>query len=816
MRKLGMFKTLPIMLVIALTLSACKSSEERAEEFYQSGLELIEAGDYDRGIVELRNVFEFDGSHREARFLLASTMLEEQDNRRGAYGQFLRLAEQYPDDLQTRILLSELAFDGTNWEEFERHGTKAVELDADAPRVRAIAIALAYREAFLADDEPGRREQARAAQELLNTLPDSVMMRKLVLDTMLLNGELDQAMEALAWLIEREPDNILYWRQRLNILLQNNDMEGLEAQLLEMVERFPDDVENKQMLLQFYISRDQQEDAEAFLRQLAVAAAEGDNTPRADLINYLLQVKGAEAALAELDAAIAEEEDPVPFQVIRAGIIFAQGEQNEAIADLEEILETAEPSEQTNNIKIALARMMLSTGNEVGARAHVEEVLVADAGHPMALKMQASWQIRSDDADGAINSLRAALDRTPDDAQAMGLMAEAYARSGRPELSQDFLALAVEASGNAPEESLRYAEQLIGQERYLPAEDILIPALRLQPQNVALLSTLGQLYLRMEDMGRTEQVFKTLANIDTPAAQQASRQLEAQWISANNGVDEAIAYLEGIASSADATLSNQVELVRVRLATGDSTGALALARELLSENPDNLALQAITASVEAANGNLEAAITTYRDILEAEPLAANVWLELARVTQRQDGDDAANAIINEALVAAPEDANLLWASASYRERAGDIDGAIEIYEALYARNSNSVVIANNLASMLSTYRTDETSLERAWAVARRFRDTDIPAMQDTFGWILQRRGESGEALPYLESAAQGLPNDPVVQYHLGKAYAALERPEEAMAQFRKAVQIAGPDDQRAQIIEARALIAASEGGATEN
>ncbi|WP_282130219.1 hypothetical protein, partial [Roseobacter litoralis] len=72
--------------------------------------------------------------------------------------------------------------------------------------------------------------------------------------------------------------------------------------------------------------------------------------------------------------------------------------------------------------------------------------------------------------------------------------------------------------------------------------------------------------------------------------------------------------------------------------------------------------------------------------------------------------------------------NLLWASASYKERAGDIDGAIDIYESLYARDSSSVIVANNLASMLTTYRTDEASLDRAWAVARRFRDTEIPAL----------------------------------------------------------------------------------------
>lgn len=817
MRKAGVFRTVPMMLVLALAVSACKSSEERAEEYYQSGLQLIEAGDYDRGIVELRNVFEFDGSHRDARFLLATTLLEQQDNLRGAYGQFLRLAEQYPDDLETRVILSELAFDNTNWEELERHGTKAMELAPEDTRVKAIAIALAYRTAALDNDDAARRAQARAAEALIPALPDSLMLRKLVLDNHVLDNDFAQAIEALNWLKEREPDNMLLWRQQLNILAQQNDIDGVEAQLLEMVERFPEDLDSKQALLRFYVSRDQNDKAEAFLRRLVADAAPGDTTPRVDLVGFLLLTKTPEDALAELNAAIAEAEDPVPFQAIRARIMFTQGEPNEAIAALEEILQGAEASDQTNDIKIELARMLQSTGNEVGARARVEEVLADDETHPMALKMQASWLIGADQADEAINTLRLALDRAPEDAQAMSLMAQAYARSGRPELSQDFLALAVEASGNAPEETLRYARLLIGQERYLPAEDILIPALRLAPQDIRLLAALGDLYLRMDDLGRAEQVVNGLRNIGTPEARQAATQLETQLISVQNGVEEAISYLESLATSDDATLNNRIQLIGARLATNDPEAALSLSQELLAENPDNLALKAVNASVEAANGNLATAIATYREVVEKEPRAANVWLELARVTQRESGANAANAIIEEALEAVPDDGNLLWASASYKEQQGDIDGAIEIYETLYARNSGSVVVANNLASMLSTYRTDDASLDRAWNVARRFRDTDIPAMQDTFGWILQRRGESAEALPYLESAAQALPNDPLVQYHLAKTYQSLDRPDDALAQFRKVVQIAGPEDQRAQVVEARSAVeSAGSGTAAEN
>ena len=116
------------------------------------------------------------------------------------------------------------------------------------------------------------------------------------------------------------------------------------------------------------------------------------------------------------------------------------------------------------------------------------------------------------------------------------------------------------------------------------------------------------------------------------------------------------------------------------------------------------------------------------------------------------------------------------------------------------------MIANNLASLLVTYRTDDESLERAFAVGRRLRDTTIPPFQDTYGWLLFRRGEAEEALKYLEPAANALSEDPIVIYHLGKTYVALGRDEEALRAFEVALEIAGETDPRPQFVDAKAEI----------
>lgn len=799
-----------ILSVLAVTLSlglaACKSAEERAEEYYQNALTLAAEDDYDRAIVALRNVFELDGSHREARRMMAGILLDERGNRQQAYSQYLRLAEQYPDDLDARVALAQIAFAATNWEELERHGAQAAELAPDDPRVVPLSTARAYRAAVLANDVTARRDAADAARTLLTDQPDNMVLRSVVIDDLLRGGDLRGAMTEIDLMLQRAPDNILYHQQRLNILAELGDMDGLEQQLRVMITQFPDDTVHKATLLRFYLARDELDAAETFLRDLVADAPADDPTAKGDLIRFLAEYRTIAAAKEEISATVATVADPLPFLIIDAGLDFARGAGSAAIATLENAIDAHATSPQVQTARVTLARMLVATGNEVGARARIEQVLAEDATNAEALKLRAGWLTADDRTEEAIAALRTALDSTPDDAQAMTLMADAYIRSGRPQLARDFRALAVDASGNAPAESIRYAQMLINDESYLPAEDILISSLRLNAENPDLLLALGRLYLEMEDFPRTQQVVATLRRLETTAADAAANGIEAERINRQSGRDDALAYLEELANRSDADQTARIALVRARISSGDIEGALAQALDMTAANPENDDLRFMAATTQALAGDLEAAEATFRALLATDPGRTPVWLELSQLAQRKGDRDAAKAVIDEALAQLPDVPSLLWAKASFLEEDGDIDGAIAIYEDLYAQNSGALVIANNLASLLSTYRDDAESLERAWTVARRFSDTSFAPVQDTYGWILHRRGDSAGALPYLESAAAGLPDDPLAQYHLGQTYAALDRPADALAQFQRAVTLAGPGDTRPQIATARQQI----------
>jgi len=425
--------------------------------------------------------------------------------------------------------------------------------------------------------------------------------------------------------------------------------------------------------------------------------------------------------------------------------------------------------------------MLTSTGNEVGARQRVEEVLADDPNAPGALKLKAVWQIEEDNTESAINGLRTALSADPQDVEAMELMAQAYQRAGNTDLMFSFLSQAVEASNNAPEQSLRYARALAGDDKLLQAETVLINSLRIAPGNVDVLSLLGRIYLQLEDGARAAQVVETLRRIDNAQAQSNAETLNLELVAQQQGADEALKLLEGLATG-EGSDQAKLSLVRGRLATGDQDGALNYVRELVAEEPDNQRFRYALALTLNAVRDFDAAEAEMRTLVDKNPEIAQFWLQLARISS---------------------------AKASILQRDGDIDGAIEIYDTLYEENSNSIIVANNLASMLATYRADDpASLERAARIARRLINADQPALQDTYGWIMHLTGDSETAVTYLEPAAAGLPRDAAVQVHLGMAYAALGRREEAIDQLRRALEVGGPLAGNDAVLEqARAKIA---------
>ncbi|MEO5615368.1 MAG: tetratricopeptide repeat protein, partial [Cypionkella sp.] len=322
-----------------------------------------------------------------------------------------------------------------------------------------------------------------------------------------------------------------------------------------------------------------------------------------------------------------------------------------------------------------------------------------------------------------------------------------------------------------------------------------------------ILLQLANLKLSKQDFTSVNEIQTALQQIATSEADAAANALQAAILVAQNRTEESLTFLQGQINQAAGGDNRALALM---LETQVRGGKIAEARTILdaaiAKAPADKQLQMMNASLYAMSGDtskaeeaLRALIT--RDAAEEAPvrLLYSLLIGIGR-------PDEANSLLDSALDANPDSSALRFMKAGVLERAGDIDGAIVIYEALYAQDSGSVVIANNLASLITTYRNDPESLERAFAIARRLRGSDVPALQDTYGWIQYRRGNLDEAVTYLEPAAKGLTDDPLTQFHLGMTYAGLNRVEEARTTLSRALEIAG-DSKLPQFQTAREALA---------
>jgi len=809
-----------LALTAVLGLTGCQSSEEKAEGYFQSGLALLAQGDENRAMVEFRNVFQLNGFHQEARTTYAALLVK-----RGAfgeaYGQYLRLVEQYPDAFAARRDLARMAVARGNWAEVDRHGSAAISLVPDDRTSRALALALAYRGAGIARDDVAREAAANSARGLLaepgataDVSPEGMpgadqIARRILIDWGLTGPVPQSALPDIDLAIAAEPGTLDFHLLKLRLLVQAEDVTGTGEHLQSMIALFPDNPEVKAALISWYLSRGDIDGAEALLRRQA-GDATADPSGHAAVIQLLQTARPPGAARSEMErllAANAGTPNADLYGAMIAGLDFEAGQRREAIAAMEVILNGALPSVQTLRLKIAQAKMLEATGNRVGARARIEDVLAEDASNVDALKLRATWRIAADDPDGAIVDLRKALDQSPRDATILTLMAEAHARDGAANLVAERLALAVEVSGNGAEESLRYAQVLMRDKRATIAVSVLTAARRTNPQDQGVLEALAAIHLRERDWARAADIALALRTLPDPTAADSARDVEAAVLLGQERLEEGLSALsEQIGAAGDG------RAVAVAVQAMARAGRVDEARSYLdglqTARPEDADLILISAGLDTLRGEVATAEAQYRALIAANPRAEGPVRMLYGLLVADDRKDEAVDLIDAALRADPGSALFRWVAAGHLEVAGDIDGAIALYESLYAEDSGNIVIANNLASLVAAWRDDAESLDRAFAVARRLRGSTVPAFADTYGWIEFRRGNLDEALRHLEPAAAGLPDDTLVQYHLARVYDAAGRIDDARRQFTKAIEVEGDDSAHPHLSEARSRLKA--------
>lgn len=779
-RVIGRRALLAVVLTV-FTLTACDSAEERAAKHLARGEALLENDEIAKARIEFRNALRLEPENIQARLQLARLFEAERDFGR-AINNFQRVAEADSENLEARIRLSLLLLAGGALGDAQRNADEAVALAPEDPEALAAHAAVQYR---LGNEEIAR-QSARGA---LAIDPDHVNAHLILITSRAEDGDIDGALTDVDSLLARigaEPSLDLL---KLRLLATLEDEAGIEAQLLKMADAYPEAPQFNEALARIYIERGDLDAAEARLREVAERSG-GAPARTMVVVQFLLQTAGTEAARAELRRLIADvgDEEAVTYKLALSELATTDGDEAAARQILEEIIDSDISQTEINRAIIQIARLDYGAGNLDAALARADSVLETDEENVEALLIRAAIAIDRYDSQSAISDLRRALRVDPRNVDVLLMEARAQERNGNPTLVGERLASATRIADFRPDIAMTYARHLISRDQRSAAETVLAEAARRSPSNRMLLSALAELRLQLNDLVGAEEVAQRLRNLDD--GDDAADQVMARVFSQSDRLDESIDLLERVTTTNTNNFSALATLVNNYLRAGDTEKAVAFLDDIIDRNPENTRALILRAELHLlANAPTEAE-TLLRRVVAVEPDQALGYTVLYRFYLQMGAMGQAEAVLREGVELADNSGGLRLALAGLLESRGEIDAAIEEYEALYQLNPESLIVSNNLVSLLAEYReTDAEAIAFAERVARRLRGSTVPHFLDTYGWVQFLAGDYQEALRSLRPAAEGLPNNPLIRYHTGRAYAALGQDEAARGHLEASLAI---------------------------
>lgn len=786
-------------------LAACDTAEERAEAHYKRGVELVEQGAPVKAQLEFRNALKLDKDHVQARFEFAN-LLREQKNIRTALQQYLGVVELDANFLPARLETAEIFLLANRPEDAARHVTAALEMDPGNLRARGMQATI--------DFKSGDVERAiERADAVLTEDPSNVTARLVRVAWMMDRDELRDALVELDKGVALSPDDLSLNVVKLGVTEQLGDPGPVGEQLKSLVRLFPETNQFRSSLAAWHLGRNETDDAEAQLRALSVNNPD-DSRWSLDLVRFLGSVKGIGAARIELEALINSDNPHAEYQFALASIDMSEGDGDKAMARLRDVVEKAGDTADGFKARVELARYMIRQGDRDAGFEEIDYILSKDSRNVSALGIRAARYVEQDRPDRAIDDLRTALDSAPDDTQLLGLLATAYERAGSRELAVERMAQAATVSGYEPAATMRYVKTLMDDGKTDVVESILRDAMARRPDQRDFLLTFAQLRLAKEDWRQVQTIADRLRVLDPKDA--AADRLVAASLVGQKMFSQSIDVLsDAVTASGGEDVGAMMSLVRTYIASGQVEEAESYLSKQIEENPSNVAAMVLFGSLQAARGKLDEAEASFLRAIETAPEFGVAYASLASIYQAKGMEDDAKRQLEAGLEASGND-NLRLALAMRMEAEGDIDGAIEAYEAIYSRRSDSAIVANNLASLIADHRADDPAqIERAFNIAQRFRESSNPYMQDTYGWLLFLRGQSQEAIASLRPAAERLNTNPLVQFHIGRVYEDLGQYSRARDALLRSIELsqetpfAGEAEARASLARVEAAAAAS-------
>lgn len=783
-----------------LLLAGClENKEELAAGYVESGLELIEAGDWEKAELEFRNAIKAVPRNAVAHFNMGNIRIRDR-NIKAAADHYFTALDTDPNYLEAHLRFSEIMMLAGDTDAAVKHADLALNIDGASADAMALKANLLFRNEEV-------QEAAALAQRAADADSTNVLAGAVLAAVERTAGNDDKALELLDAFIANNsetPEKALSLSiLKLGILEQREDKAPFVGYLSGMVDQFPENLGLRRMLMTWHLRNDDIVAAKEQLSAISDKLPE-DNSLALNVVRFVGATEGAEAARAELMKRIERAPEPFGLKLALANLDFREGSRDAAKASLQELISAGEGAD-ANAARAMLAQFNFQEGDTGGAQALVDAILADDAKNIDGLALSAALKLRGDDPEGAILTVREALNEAPERADLLRLAARSYAAAGRSELAIDSLSAAVEASNYGAADVLTYAAALRNRGNLSAAEVILAEGSRRNRADRQILIQLAQTRLELGQWTGAEDAAARLRALDEDDS--IAARIVAASLSGQDRFDESIEILSDVVENEEAGSAQPLaQLVRTLIGAGKAAEAIAVLDQRIAEDPSNTAAYVLKSGVLENQGDIPGAEEALKLAMASAPTNNASFVNLSNFYQRNGRSDEAVAVAREGMSKASQPDALGIQLAGLLEQQSDFNAAIEALEDLYRRRPDSVVVANNLASMLTDHRGEDPAVvTRALEIAEPLKLSDVPAFQDTYGWLLYLNGDYAAAIEKLLPAIEALPDNPWVNYHIGLTYSKLGENDKAREHLSKAISL-GDGGSFARVAEAQAAL----------
>jgi tetratricopeptide (TPR) repeat protein len=763
-------------------LGACSSREQRAQAYYEQGMSYLAKKDYVKAGIEFKNALQIKKDMVEA-FRGLAEIDDHNRNFQGLAGDLRSIVELDPKDNDSRVKLTKLYLLGGALDPALKLSNAAVDSDPQNAAILALKAAVLLR----LKDVDGA---IQTAQKGINIDPGSTDANSVLAAAMATQGDPNGALKTLANITPAHKEDVGVLGLEINIYNQMGNFQQVETLLRRLIELNPTNSLFRTQLVKFYVSQKREDDAVKELRTVTTANP-ADLGAELQLIGLLASVKGIDAAHAELVARIGAGGSIFPYQIALARLDFLQGNVADSTSALEKLIRSSSSSDDVMIARTTLAELYMIKNNVAAAEPVISDILGADSHNTTGLRLRAAIRVDRGQFDDAIVDLRAALNDQPQSPQLLAGLGLAYERSGSIELADKAYFDATKASNFAPGLGLNYVTFLRRRGLSEQAERVLVDLASRNPNNVQILSTLAEVKLVRQDWTGAHEVAESIRKLGDKGA--AADLINGAAFGGENKINDSLAAFQNAYDANPNAGQPMAALINEYLRSQQIDKAVSFLQAALKANPANAEALVLTGVVRLAKKEPDEARKSFEEAIKQQPKYATGYVALASFyTSRKENDEALN-VIRAGLEQQPKSFDLHLALGGVFEMKGEYEAAITEYESLLKDQSGSMIVANNLASLLADHRSDKASLERANSLAMLLKKSEVPQFKDTIGWIAYQRGDYSTARSFLEDAVAKLPNYPLIHYHLGMTYTASGQNAKALEQLKSARDL-GPTD----------------------